>query len=118
MNSLLFGISIAAALSTTSLAIVLLRVSPLTAPLQAIPTLFVSVFLAVSTVGILCFVGIWKVVPHAWDTGTLISISIRQGIFLGSAAVLILLFQVLGLLTWWIFLLIVSVFVLVELALE
>lgn len=119
MNTLLFGISLSALLSTTSLLIVLFRVSPLTAPAQAVPALFASVLLSVSTVSALIFYAVWKMIPlHAWDTGKLLSISMRQGIFLGIATTILLLFHLLQLLNWWVALLIYAVFILVELALE
>ncbi len=119
MNSLIFGISLAALLSTTSLFIVLFRISPLLAPEQAVPAFFISVFLSVSSVVSLIFMAIWKYVPHHnWDLGKLTSISLRQGIFAGSATEIVLLFHVLGLLNWWIAVLIFSVFVLVELAMK
>ena len=119
MNSLIFGISISAILSTASLLIVLLRVSPLTSPQQAIPAFFISMFLTVTTVSMLFFVMLWKKVPaHAWDTGKLMSISMRQGIFLGSGTVIVLLFHLLGLLNWWIAIMIYSVFLFIELALD
>ncbi len=119
MTSLLFGIVVSALLSTTSLLIVIFRVSPLTAPGQAIPAFLVSVFLSVSSLGALAFYGLWQVLPvHTWDIGKLLSISVRQGIFLGLGTVGIVLFHVLGLLTWWIAPLIYAVFVLIELALN
>lgn len=119
MNSLVFGISLAATLSTTSLLIVLFRVSPLLAPAQALSALFLSSLLSVTTVGTLLLMGLWKYILHiSWDTGKLTSISLRQGIFLGIAVTITLLFLVLQLLTWWIAILIFGVFLLVELALE
>ncbi|PIQ76936.1 hypothetical protein COU78_01715 [Candidatus Peregrinibacteria bacterium CG10_big_fil_rev_8_21_14_0_10_49_24] len=119
MHSLLFGISLSALLSTLSLLIVLLRVSPLTAPAQAIPAFFISLFLCVSTVGALALYGIWKVVPfHTWDMGKLLSISLRQGVFLGCTTVVILIFHLLNLLNWWIGLMIFCVFLFIELALD
>lgn len=119
MHSLLFGISLSALLSTTSLLIVLLRISPLTAPVQAIPAFFITLFLTVSTVSALLLYNLWKLIPmHAWDMGKLLSISMRQGIFLGTATVMLLLFHLLELLNWWIALMIYGVFLLVELALD
>lgn len=119
MNTLVFGISLAALLSTTSLLIVLFRVSPLLAPAQAILAFFLSVFLSVTAIGTLLLMALWKYVPtHTWDTGKLTSISLRQGIFLGSATAIALLFHLLQLLNWWIAVLIYGVFILVELALE
>jgi len=118
VQNLLFGISFSALLSTTSLLIVILRVSPLTAPAQAIPAFFVSLFLSVSTAGALALFGLWKALPvHTWDMGKLLSISLRQGIFLGCATVLLVLFHLLALLNWWVGLMIFGVFFFVELAL-
>ena len=117
MSSLPFGIAIAALFSVTSLLIVLFRVSPLTAATQALPAFFFSIFLTVSTVGTMLFIGLWKVLPlHAWDTGRITAISLRQGILLATATTIILLFLVLRLLNWWITLLILGMFVLIEMA--
>jgi len=119
MNTLLFGIILSALFSLTSLLVVLLRVSPLTAPQQAVPAFFLSVLLSVSTVATLLFIGLWKILPvHAWDMGKLTSISLRQGIFVGIATTVLLLFHLLNLLNWWVALMIYAVVVLVELALE
>ncbi len=119
MTSLLFGICLSALLSITSLLVVLFRVSPLLAPSYAIPAFFVSLFLSVSSVGTLLFYALWRVVPlHSWDLGQILGISIRQGVFLGLSTVILLLFHLLGLLTWWIAVMIFGVFVLVELALN
>ncbi len=119
MTSLLFGIILSALLSVTSLLIVLFRVSPLLAPAHAIPAFIFSVLLSVSTVGILMFMGMWKLIPHhTWDMGKLTSIALRQGIFLGSATTILLIFHLLSLLTWWIAVLIYVTFFLIELALE
>ncbi len=119
MNTLLFGISLAALLSTTSLLIVLFRVSPLLAPTQAVVAFLISILMSITTVSTLALMFFWKHAPHhTWDTGKLTSISLRQGIFLGSATTIALIFHLLGLLTWWIAVLIYGVFVLVEMALE
>ena len=119
MTSLLFGIILSALLSFTSLLVVLFRVSPLSSPGQALPAFFLSVFLSVSSVAALVFYGIWKLLPiHAWDTGKLLGISVRQGLLLGFGTVILILFHLLGLLTWWIGVLIYAVFLLIELALN
>lgn len=119
MNTLVFGISLAAALSTTSLLIVLFRVSPLLAPAQALFAFFFSTLLSVTTLGALGFMALWKnVLKVSWDMGKLTSISLRQGVFLGLATGITLLFLVLQLINWWIAILIYGVFLLVELALE
>ncbi|MFA7681873.1 MAG: hypothetical protein WCX61_02485 [Candidatus Peribacteraceae bacterium] len=119
MNNLLFGIILSAMLSATSLLIVLLRVSPLTAPVQAVIAFFLSMLLTVSTVSTLAFIGLWKILPiHTWDMGKLISISLRQGILLGIATAVLIVFHLLQLLNWWVALLIYAVVILVELAME
>jgi hypothetical protein len=118
MNSLVFGVAISALLSITSMIIVLLRVSPLTAPLQALTAFFVSMFLSITSVSMLLFLFAWKRIPHhAWDTATLVSVSMRQAIFLGLAVVIAVLFHLLGLLTWWVAIMIFAVFVFIEMAL-
>ena len=102
-----------------SLMIVLWRVSPLLAPKQAIPAFFGSVFLSVTTVSMLLLILLWQRVPHhTWDTARIVSVSMRQAIFLGIGTLIVLLFHIFGLLTWWIALMIYGVFVLVELALQ
>jgi hypothetical protein len=119
MSSLLFGIGISALLSTTSLLVVLFRVSPLSAPGQALPAFFFSLFLSVSSIGSLLLFAIWRMLPiHTWDSGKLLSVSVREGIFLGLGTSILLLFHLLGILTWWIALLIYTVFVLVELGIN
>lgn len=118
MNTLLYSIIVAAMLSVTSLIAVLLRVSPLSAPAQALPAFFASVFLSVATSMTVLFYYLWKWFPlHAWDEGKILGISLRQGIFLGLATVILILFHLFGILTWWIGILIYLVFVLIELAL-
>ncbi|OGJ59414.1 hypothetical protein A2881_05505 [Candidatus Peribacteria bacterium RIFCSPHIGHO2_01_FULL_55_13] len=117
MSTLPFGIAVAALFSLTSLLIVLFRVSPLTAPAQALPAFFIALFLTVSTVGTIAFIGLWRFLPwHVWDTGKITAISLRQGIFLGLAMTIVMLFLVLQLLNWWMTILIFGVFVLIELA--
>lgn len=117
MSTLPFGLALSALLSVTSLLIVLLRVSPLTAPLQALPAFFLSVFLTVTTAGGLLLILLWRVLPvHLWDTGKITAIGLRQGLLLSLATTVVLLFLVLRLLNWWITLLIFGVFLLIELA--
>lgn len=119
MTTLFFSIATAAVLSITSLLVVIFRVSPLLSPGYALPAFFLSVFLTVVSVSTLALFFLWKWFPiHAWDEGKILGISLRQGIFLGCATVVLLLFLVLGLLTWWIAVLIYTVFALVEIALH
>lgn len=119
MTSLLYSIIVAALLSITSLIAVLLRVSPLLSPAQALPAFFLSVFLSIATVMTLILFFLWKWFPvHAWDEGKILGISLRQGLFLASATVIVILFGLLGILNWWIGILIYIVFLLVELAMQ
>lgn len=119
MNSLLFTVALAAVLSLTSLLTVLLRVSPLTSPNQALTTFFLSVFLGITSAGCLLLYGLWKVIPlHTWDDGTTLRIAVRQGLFLAIATVLLILFHLLGILTWWVGITIYLIFLFVEIALH
>lgn len=119
MPTLLYSIIVAALLSTTSLIAVLLRVSPLLSPVQALPSFFVSVFLSVASIMTLLLYVLWKFFPiHAWDEGKILSISLRQGIFIAVATCILILFHLLAILNWWIGLLIYVVFLLIELALQ
>lgn len=119
MTTLLYSIIITALLSVTSLVAVMLRVSPILNPGQALPTFFASVFLSIASIATLSFFLFWKWSPfHAWDEGKVLGISLRQGFFLATATSVLLLFHLLGILTWWIGILIFVVFCLVELALH
>ncbi|MDB4978548.1 MAG: hypothetical protein JWM56_734 [Candidatus Peribacteria bacterium] len=119
MTNLLFGISLSALLSTTSLLVVLFRVSPLSSPSQAIPAFLLSVFLSVASVGSLLFYALWTKFPvHTWDTGKLLTVSIRQGMLLSIGTVAVLIFGMLGLLSWWVILLLYAVCILIELAIN
>ena len=119
MTSLLYSIALASILSVTSLFVVLLRVSPLTSPGQALPAFFASLFLSIANTATIALYFLWKNFPlHAWDEGKVLSIAVRQALFLSLAVCICLLFHLLGLLTWWIGVLIVLVFLLVEAALH
>ncbi len=119
MTSLLFSISIAALLSVTSLIVVFLRASPLLSPGQALPAFFLSLLLTVTTLGALLFYAFWKYTPiHTWSEGKILTIALRQGLFLGLTTVIILLLHLLGILTIWLALLVALVFILIEVALH
>lgn len=119
MTSLLFSIIAAALLSATSLLVVVLRVSPLASPSQALPAFFASIFLTIASIATLLLFLLWRWFPvHAWDEGKILSIALRQGIFLSLATLILVLFHLLGVLTWWIGVLIYLVFLLIELALQ
>lgn len=119
MTPLLFAVSLSAVLSTASLLVILFRVSPITAPSFALPFLFFTLFLSVASVGSIVLYGLWRSLPlERQDVGRMLSTALREGIFLGIATVILLLFHLLGILTWWVALLIYGVFVLVEIALH
>lgn len=119
MTTLLYSIIVAALLSTSSLIAILFRVSPLSLPVQAVTAFLISLFLSVSTIATLLLAAFWKWFPiHAWDEGKTLSISLRQGLFIGTAVVILLSFHMLALLTWWIAILILLVFILIETALH
>ncbi len=119
MTALLFRIALSGALSIASLLVVLFRVSPLLSPSIALPFFFLTLFLSVVTVSSLVFYGLWGFVPtETLDAGGKLTISIREAIFLGCATIVLLLFHLLSILTWWIGVLIYGVFLLIELALH
>jgi len=119
MTSLFFSIVASALLSLTSLLVVLWRVSPLTSPGPALTAFFASVFLTVVTLSTIGLFFLWRWFPvHAWNEGKILSIALRQGLFLGLGTVVMLIFLMIGLLTWWSAILIYLVFVLIELALQ
>lgn len=118
MTSIILRIAIAALLSASSLLVILFRVSPLSAPGIAVPLFFLTVFLMIASLATLLCFGIWsRLSVEGMDSGRKISVSLREGIFLGFATILLFAFQILGILTWWIGILIYVIFVLVELAL-
>ncbi|TSC78575.1 MAG: hypothetical protein G01um101425_1038 [Candidatus Peregrinibacteria bacterium Gr01-1014_25] len=119
MTSLLFATTLAALFSLTSLLVILLRVSPLTAPLQALPAFFISIFLAVTACCGLALYSLWKHWRGAtWGEGHALSVGLREGVFLGAIAVIIILFHILGILTWWVVAWAVAIFLSIELALH
>lgn len=118
MTSIILRIAIAATLSASSLLVILFRVSPLSAPGIAVPLFFLTLFLTIASFStLLCFFVWSRLSVEGMDIGRKISVSLREGIFLGTATVLLFAFQILGILTWWIGILIYLVFILVELAL-
>lgn len=118
MISILARIAVAALLSLTSLIVILLRVSPLTTPGIAVPFFFLTVFLSAASLTTLVCYAIWsRLSVEGMDAGRKLSVSLREGLFIGTATVLTFLFLILGILTWWIGVLIFLVFLLVEMAL-
>ncbi len=98
---------------------ILFRVSPLTAPEFAIPFFFVTLLLAIASVGSLACYAAWSFLKvEGMDEGRKLSISLREGVFLSIATVLLVLLYLLGVLTWWIGLLLYLVFLLIEAALH
>lgn len=118
MTSILVRIAVAALLSVSSLAVILFRVSPLSAPSIAVPFFFLTMFLSAASVATLLCYFVWsRLSVEGMDSGRKISVSLREGIFIGCATVLLFVFQLLGILTWWIGGLIYLIFFLVEMAL-
>ena len=108
----------AAFLSLSSLIVILLNVSPLASPAVAVPFFFLTVFLSVASIGTLLCYFIWsRLSMEGMDAGKKLSISFREGMFLGVATILLFLFLILEILTWWIGILIFVVFFLIEMAL-
>lgn len=119
MSSLVLTLFIASLVSITSFLTVLLRISPLTTPFQAIPAFLISLFLATGTTGTCLLAIFWKNIPiHTWNEGQILSISLRQGLLLAAAVTSMAFFQILELLSWWTAILILMVFLLIELALH
>lgn len=118
MTSILARIAVAALLSLTSLIVIIFRVSPLSAPALAVPFFFLTLFLTVSSVGTLFFYALWsRLSMEGMDSGRKLSISLREGLLIGGATILLFLFLLLEILTWWIGLLIYLIFFLIEMAL-
>lgn len=119
MTSLLFGLSLSAILSATSLLVVLFRASPLQAPVQALPAFFLSLILSAASLGSLAAYLLWKrFAPATKSDAAIFRVAFREGIFLALLLTLLLTLLLLQILTWWIALLVLTVFVLVEVALH
>jgi hypothetical protein len=118
MTSILVRIAIAGILSLTSLVVIIFRVSPLSSPTLAVPFFFVTLFLTVACFASLLFYVIWsRLSMEGMDAGRKLSVSLREGLMLGGATVLLFVFLILGILTWWIGALIYVIFFLIEMAL-
>ncbi|OGJ62265.1 hypothetical protein A3H22_04280 [Candidatus Peribacteria bacterium RIFCSPLOWO2_12_FULL_55_15] len=119
MTSLLFSLWLSALLSFTSLLVILFRVSPLQAPLHALPAFYLSLLLSVSSISMILAYILWKRFGPAAKNDTIIfRIAFREGVFLGLSTLLLLSLLLFQILTWWITLLVLTVFVLVEIALH
>lgn len=118
MTPTLIRIATAGLLSLASLFVILFQVSPLSAPGVAVPFFFLTVFLSSSSIVTLVCYFIWnRLSIEGMDAGRKLSLSFREGIMFAIATVLILLFLLLEILTWWIAVLMYLVFFLVEMAL-
>ena len=127
MTSALSGIALAFFLSLSSLVIVILRVSPLTAPQYALAFFFLSLFIAIASCVALLLVliksfailrpwsGTTEAIP-ALKTKRIIGGSLRQGIFFSLASTLVIFLWLLRIVNWWIAVLIYVAFVLIEMA--
>lgn len=118
MTSIFIRIASAALLSLASLLVVLFRVSPLAAPAVAVPFFFLTVFLSVASIVTLISYYMWsKISTEGMDAGKKLSASLREGFFIAAATLLVFLFLILQILTWWIAVLIYASFLLLEMAL-
>ena len=129
MTSALAGIALAFFLSLSSLIVVLLRVSPLTAPTFALPFFFLSIFIVVASLFSLLLSFLKSLmILQPWSGGKashpplktkkIIGSSLRQGVFFALASSLILFLWLLHILNWWIAVLLYVVFLLIEMALS
>lgn len=119
MTMILLSIGTAAFFSLTSLLVVLFRVSPLTVPGIALPLFFLTLLLSIaSTASLAAYAGWNAIAVEGMDAGKKLSVALREGVFLALATSLVFGFQVLGILNWWILVLIYVVFLLVEVALH
>lgn len=119
LSSILIRIGSSALLSISSLIVILFRVSPFSSPAIAVPLFFLTLFLSIACTATLMIYAAWLTLSiEGMDTGRKITISLREGFFLASAICLLFLFQILSILTWWIGVLIILIFVLVEMALQ
>ncbi len=119
MNSILFRIALSGLLSFASLLVILFRVSPYMSPSIALPFFFITLFLTIASASSLLLYGIWGFIPlEGLDTGRKLTLSLREGIFIALSAIIILAFLILSILTWWVALLVIAVFALIEAALH
>ncbi|MDD5055676.1 MAG: hypothetical protein PHZ00_05420 [Candidatus Peribacteraceae bacterium] len=119
MTLILLRIATAGILAILSLMIILFRVSPFSASSVALPFFFLTLFLAIASFGSLIAFSVWSRLPvEGMDVGKKLSVSLREGIFLSVASVLLVLLQILDVYTWWIGVLVYLIFVLVEGALH
>lgn len=119
MSTALLGLFSAAILSISSLLLVLIRVSPLSTPHYALPLFFVALFLSVATVSASLLLLVRTLLTSGrQELYASINASLRQGVFLGCFACCVVIFHLLGLLTWWIAILIGMVFFFIEMAVQ
>ena len=117
MTGALTGIALAFFLSLSSLAVVILRVSPLSSPEFALPFFFLSIFIAVASCTALVLLIIKDLLNNQpLRSRQFVGSSLRQGILVAAGTCLVILLHLLNILNWWIALLTYAVFVLVEMA--
>jgi hypothetical protein len=117
MTGVLPSIALTCILSLSSLAVVMLRVSPLSSPEFALPFFFISIFIAVASCVTLILLLIKDYVAHQpLRSRQFVGSSLRQGIFVATGTCCIVLLHLLHILNWWIALLIYAVFFLIEMA--
>lgn len=117
MTGALTGIALAFFLSLSSLAVVLLRVSPLSSPEFALPFFFLSIFIVVASFIALFLLIIRDLLNNQpLRSRQFVGSSLRQGIFMAAGTCLVILLHLLHILNWWIALLMYAIFILIEMA--
>jgi len=117
MTGALTGIALAFFLSLSSLAVVILRVSPLSSPEFALPFFFLSIFILVASFVALILLVIKDLLNNQpLRSRQFVGSSLRQGIFVGAGSCFLILLHLLHILNWWIALLVYAIFALIEMA--
>ena len=117
MTGALTGIALAFLLSLSSLAVVILRVSPLFSPEFALPFFFLSIFIVVASFVALLLLMIKDLLNNQpLRSRQFVGSSLRQGIFIASGTCFVILLYLLQILNWWIALLVYAIFILIEFA--
>ena len=117
MTGVLPSIALAFILSLSSLAVVILRVSPLTSPEFALPFFFMSTFIVVASFATLVLLLLKDFLnKQPLRSRQFVGSSLRQGVFIAIGTCFVVLLHLLHILNWWIAFLIYVVFLLVEMA--
>ncbi len=116
MTSIFLRLGTTALLSISSFIVVLFRLSPLSSPGLALPLFFITLFFAITSTVSLASYFSWSHWSE-FDAGKCLSIALREGVFLAIATCVIIILHILGVLSWWIGILLYLTFIFIELAL-